>query len=550
MNLGDEQSLQRKPHVAEHHKEVDMADDATSSASAAVDKNHLPRTNVVLWVILACVVLAYAQMWNDSVMNYDDPDYLNRVVRQGLSWAGLRWAFQPQCCNWHPLTWLSHMLDCTLFPAWFGAHKLHNLGLHLGSTALFYLFLLRAGLRPAFAGGAAFVFALHPLRVTSVAWISERKDCLAVFFCMLAIVCYQCYSVQRSPGWYAATTAAIAAALMAKPLAVMLPAAFLALDVWPLGRAGRNGLGDAKIRVLEKLPWLCAACGVAVTTMIAQRECGAVSSKAPLLFQLKHMVYSYAVYLWQLFPLGRHSVLYPVADVLRFPAAGVIGLAAMLAGITWFVIAGVGRRPWLAAGWLWYLIVLFPTSGIVTIGEHSHADRYTYLPHAMVIAALAYEAQQLFDRGKVSRGVAIIASSLVALILFGQTYVWASKWDDSLSVFAASLHTTGPNQPLLQCLGVHFDAIEDFANAEKFFAAAVACDPDAPEAQAQWIRSVLHNGRTADAQAAFGRLVEQNPAVAVRCAEVMRTWRDDGNYDIRNAEFVWGFLEKYGTKPH
>ena len=261
-----------------------MADNLRAAAPPIAGPDLSSHATVVLYAILACAVLVYAQMWNDGVLDYDDPDYLNRVVRQGLSWSGLRWACQPQCCNWHPLTWLSHMLDCTLFPAWFGAHKLHNLALHLGSTALFYLFLLRSGLRTPFAGAAAFVFALHPLRVTSVAWISERKDCLAVFFCMLAIVCYQRYSAGRSARWYAATTVAIAGALMAKPLAVMLPAAFLALDVWPLGRAGRNGLGDAKIRILEKLPWLCAAGGVAVATMIAQRECGAVSTGTPLCF--------------------------------------------------------------------------------------------------------------------------------------------------------------------------------------------------------------------------------------------------------------------------
>jgi hypothetical protein len=524
-----------------------MADNPRSDAQSIAGKDLSSQATVVLCAILACVVLVYAQMWNDGVLDYDDPEYLSRVVRQGLSWSGLKWAFLPQCCNWHPLTWLSHMLDCTLFPTWFGAHKLHNLALHLGTTSLFYVFLLRAGLRVPFAGAAAFVFALHPLRVTSVAWISERKDCLAVFFCMLAIVCYQRYAARLSPRWYAATSAAIAGALMAKPLAVMLPAAFLALDVWPLGRAGRNGLGNAKIRILEKLPWLAAACGVAVVTMIAQKECGAVSSETPLWFQLKHMVYSYAMYLWQLLPLGRHSVLYPIAAVIRFPAAGTAALATMLAGITGLVIAGVGRRPWLAAGWLWYLIVLFPTSGIVTVGDHAHADRFTYLPHAMLIAAIAREAQQQYDRGTVNRVVAIVASCVVGLVLLGQTSVWLSEWNDSRTVFTASLRATGPNEPLLRFLGKCLDAMEDFENAEKCFAAAVACDPDSAEAQAQLVRSLLANGRAAEARAAFERLSERSPDVALRCAKGMRRWRDKGNYAMPNADFVWDYLEKQGT---
>jgi tetratricopeptide (TPR) repeat protein len=130
-----------------------------------------------------------------------------------------------------------------------------------------------------------------------------------------------------------------------------------------------------------------------------------------------------------------------------------------------------------------------------------------------------------------------------------QTYGWAAEWDDSRTVFTASLRTTGPNQPLLRFLGCSFDALEDFANAEKCFAAAVACDPDSPEAQAQWIRSLLANGRAAEARTAFDRLAERNPAVALRCAEGMQTWRNDGNYAVPDAEFVWSFLEEHGRKP-
>jgi tetratricopeptide (TPR) repeat protein len=263
-------------------------------------------------------------------------------------------------------------------------------------------------------------------------------------------------------------------------------------------------------------------------------------------FQLKHMVYSYAIYLWQLLPLGRHSVLYPIAEVTGVPAAATAALAAMLVGITWFVIAGVGQRPWLTAGWLWYLIVLFPTSGIVTIGEHAHADRYTYLPHAMLIAALAREAQQQYDRGTVNRMIAIVAGSVIAVVLLGQTYVWTAEWDDPRTVFMASLRTTGPNEPLLLCLGYCFDAIEDFENAGKCFAAAVACDPDSAEAQAQCIRLLLVNRRTDEARVVFERLKERSPTVALRCAKGIRRWCDDGNHAIPNADFMWAYLDEQG----
>ena len=221
-------------------------------------------------------------------------------------------------------------------------------------------------------------------------------------------------------------------------------------------------------------------------------------------------------------------------------------LALTLAGITGLVVAGVGQRPWLTAGWLWYLIVLFPTSGIVTIGEHAHADRYTYLPHAIIIAALAREAQQQYDHGHVSRRITVIAGGVIALVLLWQTYSWASQWDDSRTVFTASLRATGPNQPLLRFLGKYFDAVEDFANAETCFAAAVACDPDSAEAQAQWIRALLANGKVADARAAFEGLAKRNPAVAQRCADVLRTWRDNASYAIPSADFLWSYLRERG----
>jgi len=235
--------------------------------------------------------------------------------------------------------------------------------------------------------------------------------------------------------------------------------------------------------------------------------------------------------------------------VTGVPAAATAALAAMLVGITWFVIAGVGHRPWLTAGWLWYLIVLFPTSGIVTIGEHAHADRYTYLPHAMLIAALAREAQQQYDRGTVSRVIAIAASCVVGLVLLAQTSAWVSEWDDSRTVFTASLRATGPNEPLLRFLGKCLDAIEDVENAEKCFAAAVACDPDSAEAQAQLVRSLVANGRAAEARATFERLSERSPDVALRCAKGMRQWSDDGNYRIENADFVWDYLAEQETNP-
>jgi tetratricopeptide (TPR) repeat protein len=164
----------------------------------------------------------------------------------------------------------------------------------------------------------------------------------------------------------------------------------------------------------------------------------------------------------------------------------------------------------------------------------------------MLLAAIARELQQQYDRGRLSRGVAIVASCVIAPLLFVQTYGWAAEWDDSRTVFTASLRTTGPNEPLLLCLGYCFDAIEDFENAGKCFAAAVACDPDSAEAQAQCIRLLLVNRRTDEARVVFERLKERSRTVALRCAKGIRRWCDDGNHAIPNADFMWAYLDEQG----
>ena len=332
-----------------------------------------PRDWHVLLVVLGLVALPYLQTSNDTLLCFDDTAYLGPGIRGGFTWGSLRWAFGYHEANWHPLTWLSHMLDWQLSPWNAGLFKLHNLLLHLGSVGMFFLFLRRAG-EPALAAAlAALVFGVHPLRVVSVAWVAERKDCLCVFFCVATMLAYQWYATRRTVMGYMLVTATIALAMLSKPLAVTLPVGLAVLDLWPLGRLDVRRPQSWPWLVVEKLPWIVMAAGLAFLTMQAQVAGSAVNQAAPLAWRLQQTVMSYGIYLWQLFVVGGHSLLYPIpADPWR-PGGEVVATLAVLVIITAVAAANVTRRPWLAAGWAWFLLITFPMSGIVAIGEHSHA---------------------------------------------------------------------------------------------------------------------------------------------------------------------------------
>jgi hypothetical protein len=434
------------------------------------------------------------------------------------------------------------MLDWQLSPWNSGLFKLHNLLLHLGSVGMFFLFLRRAGEPAVAAALAAIVFGVHPLRVVSVAWVAERKDCLCVFFCVATMLAYQWYATRRTVMGYLLVTATIALAMLSKPLAVTLPVGLAVLDLWPLGRLDVRRPQSWPWLVVEKLPWLVMAVGLAFLTMRAQVAGGAVDQVAPLAWRLQQTVMAYGIYLWQLFVVGGYSVLYPIPLNPWLPPGQVLVTAAVLLIITGVAAANVVWRPWLAAGWAWFLLITFPMSGIVAIGEHSHADRYTYLPHLLLIAAIVHQLWQfgwlIAPRAWVRWPARAVVLGYVAS-LFVATCSWVACWHESETVLMRSLEATGPNAPLLRMLGVYYDMTDEPAAALRCFELAVGCDPSDIDAQALRLLRLVRDGRVAEAEQAFAALSGESPDVAVFVAE--KLWELDAT-DHRPADrlaFVW-----------
>ncbi|MBV9405513.1 MAG: glycosyltransferase family 39 protein, partial [Acidobacteriaceae bacterium] len=351
---------------------------------------------VDLWI---CLVLAaatfavYAQVRQFEFVNYDDPDYVtgNVHVQQGLTASAVQWAFSSRdAANWFPVTRLSHLVDVQLFGMDSGMHHLVNVAIHAATALLLFLFLNRATRARWPSAFVAFVFALHPLHVESVAWIAERKDVLSAFFCFLSLWLYVRYTEQ--PDWrrYVLVAAAFALGLMAKPTIVTLPFLLLLLDFWPLRR------GSLRVRALlkEKIPFFAMAAASSTVTYAAQQSSRAIKtfSVFPLELRIENALVSYVVYGVKTFWPVKLAVFYPYPRNIPAWEAAVAGL--MLIGITVGVLRAWRRYPFLAVGWLWYLGMLVPVIGIVQVGAQARADRYTYLPMTGLLIMVAWSAAE------------------------------------------------------------------------------------------------------------------------------------------------------------
>ncbi|HWN40633.1 MAG TPA: glycosyltransferase family 39 protein [Thermoanaerobaculia bacterium] len=339
-------------------------------APGAGERRVTARARVSL-VLLTLAV--YLPVLTHGFIRFDDPVYVTRNpwVKAGLTWDGIVWAFTANVAsNWHPLTLLSHMLDCELFGMDPLGHHLTSLLLHTASVVLLFEAFRRMTGAVWRSAAVAALFAIHPTHVESVAWIAERKDVLSGFFWMLTLLAWAFYVRQPSPKRYAAVALSLAAGLLSKPMVVTLPFVLLLLDVWPLRREIPR-----KIRIKEKLPLFALVAASCVATVIAQSGAIGMASQFPMKLRLANAVLSYVAYLGKtLFP-SRLAVFYPMPT--EFPAWKVAGAALLLACLT---VLALRAGRYVTVGWLWYLGTLVPVIGIVQVGGQAMADRYTYLP--------------------------------------------------------------------------------------------------------------------------------------------------------------------------
>ena len=473
-----------------------MARQTTQKKRAlSVPAGKFGRTEIAIAAALAIVTLAiYAQVVGHHFITLDDPTYIqeNPMVNRGVTLAGVAWAFTTfYATNWHPLTWISHMLDCQFFGMNAGRHLLINALIHVANTILVFWFLMRTTHARWPSALVAALFALHPLHVESVAWVSERKDTLSTFFGLLSLIAYVRYAKAPSISRYAWVAIALALGLLAKPMLVTWPFVMLLLDYWPLGRlAGpmvkehRRGAphkeaatGIASL-VWEKLPLFALVAASAIITFVAQSQGGAVRTftDAPITLRLSNALVSYVKYLLLTFWPNDLAVYYPFAWA-GIPAWQIIGAALLLLGITAFCFSQRKIRPYLIVGWLWFLGTLVPVIGLVQVGGQIMADRYFYVPSIGLFIAIVFG---LADIAKSWRVAPLLSGGIavgVLLILATLTNAQAQRWRDSFTLFEHTLAVTPPNLRIENSLALAMGASGKYDEAAAHFEKTLQIDP-------------------------------------------------------------------------
>ena len=446
---------------------------------------RLKRSDLVILLGLAVMTLGiYAQVIGHQFITLDDPTYIreNPMVNRGVTLAGLAWAFTTfHVANWHPLTWISHMIDCQLFGTNAGRHLLVNALIHAANTLLIFYFLLRTTHARWPSALVAALFALHPLHVESVAWASERKDTLCTFFGLLSLIAYVRYAEARSISRYAWVAITLALGLLAKPMLVTWPFVMLLLDYWPLRRLqrldARDQLSVLRKFVVEKLPLFALVAVSIIITFLAQSHGGAVRTfaAAPVGFRLSNGVLSYAKYTLLMFWPNNLAVYYPLPPT-GIPTWQVIGAAFLLIGITALCLFQRRNRPYLIVGWLWFLGTLVPVIGFVQVGGQTMADRYFYIPSIGLFIALVFGLADLAKSWRIAPALSTGIAAGVLLILAILTNAQIQRWRDSFTLFEHTLAVTPPNLHIEHNLGLALGGSGRYDEAAAHFEKALQID--------------------------------------------------------------------------
>ncbi len=468
-----------------------------------------PATDRWIYLLLfVAVISVYSQVRTHEFINFDDPLYVteNPHVRNGLTWAGVAWAFtSAHDANWIPLTWLSHMLDCQFFGLRSGLQHLTSVVLHAFSTLLVFALFKRITLARWPSAFVAFGFALHPLHVESVAWIAERKDVLSALFFLLTLSAYVTYARRPSALRYLLVTVLFACGLMSKSMVVTLPFVALLLDVWPLRRT--KGL---LWLFVEKLPLLALSLGASIVTYMAQQGARTVAAldQVPLPVRLENGLISYAAYLVKFVWPVNLAVVYPYS----IPAAWewiMAGLA--LAAVTIVVLRERARRPYLATGWLWYLGALVPVIGVVQVGVQSRADRYTYLPMIGISIMVAWGAAEMLRHRQTALKLAALAVCSVWALA-----AWSNLdyWQNTITLFQHAIQVTDGNYVAYNNLGVALRRQGRIADAISNFEIAQGIRPRDAEIQDNLGEALLTTGRIDDAAPHLAEALRLRPDFA------------------------------------
>jgi tetratricopeptide (TPR) repeat protein len=477
-------------------------------------------------VLAAGTFLLFFQVATHGFIRFDDNRYLtdNAIVQRGLSWPGLVWAFTTlHASNWHPLTWLSHMLDVQLFGMAPGPMHLVNAAFHAANAGLLFVVLARMTRAPGRSAFVAALFAVHPLHVESVAWIAERKDVLSTLFGLLALLAYVAHAERPRARTLAAVAACFAASLLAKPMWVTLPFLLLLLDFWPLRRI--EGLAPAEdpspdfparpraTIVLEKVPLLALAVTSSAVTVLAQNRGGSLTGlELSLAPRLWNAAISYVQYVAKTVWPSQLAIFYPYGEGLS-TVAGVACAAAVVAA-TALVLVRAARIPWAAVGWCWFVGTLVPVIGIVQVGGQALADRYTYLPSVGLFVAIAWGAERVLGAWRGGLPLAA-AGAAITVALSGATLHQLSYWRTHEALFRHALEVTEGNALAHGALAEELRAQGKLDEALMHAREAVRLEPGSARHWSNLAVSLRESGLLGEALDAARRAVALNPGYAL-----------------------------------
>ncbi len=485
---------------------------------------------LVLIISLVLVVATLAVFWqvrNHTFINYDDNDYVvdNPYVKGGLTLRSVIGAFTATyASNWHPLTWLSHMLDCQLYGLNPGGHHVTSLLFHITNTLLLFLVLRRMTGALWKSGFVAALFALHPLHVESVAWVAERKDVLSTFFWMLTMWAYVRYSKQPSFSSYLLALLSFALGLLSKPMLVTLPFVMLLLDYWPLGRfqfgqgSGHQNPPLQRVSifylVMEKVPFFVLSGVSSFLAFFAQQRGGAVGSlKAYALeTRMANALISYVRYIERMIWPNRLAVLYPFPE--GFHLWEIVGAILLLVCISGLVIRAGRRHPYLGVGWLWYLGTLVPVIGLVQVGIQATADRYTYVPLIGLFIMVAWGFPDLLKAWQYRRIVLSVSAGLLLSVLMIVARLQVYHWENDITIFKHTLDTTSNNFLMHNNLGLTLANQGKVQEAISHYNEALRINPYFARAQCNLGVVLARQGKIEEAMMHYTKALQIDPNYA------------------------------------
>jgi Flp pilus assembly protein TadD len=514
-----------------------------------------------LWISIGLIALniaIYAPVAHHDFVNFDDDDYVtnNDVVGRGLTWNGISWALTTaHASNWHPLTWISHMLDVQLYGMNAGGHHVTSLLLHIASSILLFALLYRmtgAVWRSAFV---AALFAVHPLHVESVAWVAERKDVLSTLFAMLTIWSYVVYVQRPSARRYLSVLVLFALGLMAKPMLVTLPFALLLLDFWPLQRAtisnlawalrpaagaGANGKQESRDLLWrlarEKLPLLALTVLSSVVTYQAQLRGNAVVGLAATALdrRIENALIAYVAYIGKTIWPAHLAVLYPYSQQ---PLTAALGAALVLIAASIVAIRLARRCPYLPVGWFWFLGTLVPVIGIVQVGSQSMADRYTYVPLIGLFLIAAWGGADLLGRLNRQASVLVMTAGITIAACTVAARIQVGYWENGIALWQHAVNVTRDNFMAHGNLGNVLSRAGRVDEAITNFNEALRLRPDYTDSHTNLGIALAKQGRLAEALPHFSTAASLSPAGAEKYNNLGSAYANLGRIDESIAEY-------------